>query len=643
VDDAAVPDAGGSLTLDPTGVVGVVRDTANLPVSGGRVYLIPAADVQALQAVAIDLSASPQDTAALTSDEPIEDLLDANEDGYASSATDEAGSYHLADLAEGSYFIAFRPAAADPAHLPGGDRCRKALASASFVGTQLDIRVSNVPSQAATYVGSSTCLTCHGRHRSFRTAHRNGLRVPGVSGPFQDLEHWPDFDAALARFDAGTTLYFYDCDAASSNFSKCKVSETDPTPARTVSFEVLLERDDTKAEGELGHYYMRLTNRINAEEPVRHDIALTYGGAVYKQRYVARLQHPNGSVSHYPLMLQYNPRGDSSHVSANNWPWRDYNSNAWFDYAAGRLKRPPQSKAFDNNCAGCHFTGFSLKGSANDGYRASAVPDVDGDYDFDGDGRSEEINLGCEGCHGPGSEHLESKSDGMAIVSPALLTPEREMMICGFCHSRPKGLGGGGTDAPLSADGLMPRPGLRRSEFAVSFTQRVDGEAKDFHASGDSKSHHQQYSDFLRSDMYRNGTELMTCSSCHDAHGSDTYPKQLVGSADDSSICTGCHAEEAYSGLTRHVADKTGNQHRSVGSSELRCTSCHMVKTISSGAQSLALLDDTPSSAAPVQYLQGDISSHRFNVPLRGAATQQPVATTLACASCHATFLDNPP
>ena len=142
--------------------------------------------------------------------------------------------------------------------------------------------------------------------------------------------------------------------------------------------------------------------------------------------------------------------------------------------------------------------------------------------------------------------------------------------------------------------------------------------------------------------MYRNGTELMTCSSCHDAHGNDKFPKPLTASPADNSICTSCHSQPVYTSPADHVAEKTGNRHNTVGSAALLCTACHMVKTAASGAQSLGLLDDSPALATPVQYLQGDISSHRFKVPVRAAAALQPTASTLACASCHSTFLTNP-
>jgi hypothetical protein len=65
-----------------------------------------------------------------------------------------------------------------------------------------------------------------------RTAHRVSLQVPGVRGPYQDISPWGSaFDAALRAFDAGKTLYYYDCDPARAGDAKCRVSDVDPALA----------------------------------------------------------------------------------------------------------------------------------------------------------------------------------------------------------------------------------------------------------------------------------------------------------------------------------------------------------------------------------------------------------------------------
>ncbi|HEX7477445.1 MAG TPA: cytochrome c3 family protein [Polyangiales bacterium] len=632
------------IALETKGVVGMVRDPSGQLVGSGTVYLIPVADLTALAKQPIDLSLGTSAAAALAIDEPLEDLLDANAGKYTSANVAVDGSYRFTQLAKGQYFVVFRPGAKDAYHLPGGDRCRKAFDQASLLGTQLDIEVSGRASDAATYVGSSACFGCHGRHRSMRTAHRLGLQVPATRGQFQDTSALPNFDAALSAFEQGAKLYYYGCDPTRAGDAKCRVSETDPTiatPSAVISFELHLGRAAAVPKGEVGAYTVDIVNRLGSGT-AHYDVVLTYGGAVAKQRYLTRRTNTNGSFSYYLLPLQHNDAGDNSYPQSDDWVWKDYQSEQWYDFAASALIEPGNTHAFDNNCAGCHMTGFRLTGDATAGYSAHAVGDINGDFDFDGDGKREEINTGCEDCHGPASEHLEAKVRGLRIVSPSLLTPEREVMICGRCHSRPQGKGGGGTEAPLGSDGRMPRAGLRRSEFITGFTTRVDGESTDFHASGDSKSNHQQYSDYIRSKMYRNSSSLVACSTCHDAHGNDTNTHQLRSAANDNTACTTCHNGADFTTLSGHLNKVTMYPHAAVDPTQLVCTACHMVKTVASGARHPELLDKVPTTATPVQYFHGDTASHRFFVTPRASSAVQPVAATLACGACHAAKLANP-
>lgn len=629
------------LVLEPLGLVGLVRDAAGNRVESGSVVLVPNADVSALSGTPLDLSLAPAAAAAVPHDEPIEDLIDADTGTYARASVDVTGEYRFVTLTDGDYFVVWVPDELDTSRLPGGDRCRSAISSGSLVGAQLDIRVSATPSSSATFVGSSTCMTCHGRHRAMRTAHFAGLQVPGRRGDLQDTAHWPGFDRAVEAFEAGTVLYFWDCDGSSGDASKCSVSESAPAGPATVSFEMAFGRDVSRGRGAPGEYFVDIVNRLGIGS-ARYELSLTYGGALGAQQFFVRLPNAGGSYSYFALPLTMNAGGDVGRANPDDWPWRDDHSERWYDHTASSLREPDAADSFDNNCAGCHFTGFSLSGSDGAGWRASAVADPLGAFDYDDDGRLEEINTGCESCHGPGSEHLESGARRDRIVSPGLLTPGREVQICGSCHSRPSGLGGGGTEAPLSSDGRMPRPGIRRADVFESHTARPHAPASAFWPSGHSSQPHQQAEDFLRTTMYRNGSELMTCSSCHDPHGSDDHPSELRFDPTLNDGCTSCHSSEEYTSVRMHVETATSDPHRGAPVEDLQCIRCHMVGTASSGARVPELLDRILPADPPVQYLHGDIASHLFTVPARALAADQPTAFTLRCASCHASFLPNP-
>jgi predicted CXXCH cytochrome family protein len=641
---AAAPPAVTGVQLEPNGLIGTVHDPSELASAGGSIYLVPAADVASLAKQPIDLTLTPSDAESAAQDEPLEDLLDKNASSYQRAQVDESGSYRFTTLQAGSYFVVWKPADGDDYHAPGGSACRAALDRVSLVGTRLDIRVSGRPSRAATYTGSSSCIGCHGRHRSMRSAHRVGLQVPGVRGALQDVSPWPAYDAGLAAFERALTLYYYDCDATRAPEAPCRVASVDPTGTLSnavVRFELHLARDQAHKQGELGAYIVQIVNRSGGGAN-SYPVVLTYGGALYRQQYLTQRRNPDGSASYFVLPLQFNAAGLATYPSSDDWPFRDYQSSQWYDFANSRLIEPEAARAFDSNCAGCHFTGMRLTGNPSDGLHARAVADSNGEFDIDGDGRLDEINVGCESCHGPGSEHIESRTRGQRIVSPSLLTPERELVLCGACHSRPQGKAAGGTEAPLSASGYMPAPGVRRRDYLRDFTQRVDASARELYPSGDSKSNHQQYGDFMHSGMYRNGRVLMTCSSCHDAHGSDSATHMLLKAADDNSSCTGCHSSSEFTAPRGHVTKATGFVHDGTEEMFFVCTSCHMVRTASSGARHPELLDALPTGVKPVQYFHGDLASHRFAVTRRDAANLQPVAASLACGFCHGAMLANP-
>jgi hypothetical protein len=635
-------------------LVGRVIEPNLLPVPGGTVYLVPATDVEALAQIPIDLSVlflSPGETAALTFDEPIEDLLDSNANTYEQTPVDVDGVYRFETLPEGRHFVVWTPADGDTEHLPGGDSSNVSFDTASLVGMQLDIRVSSQPSGSATYVGSSTCMVCHGLHSTTRTAHNVGLQVPGVRSALQDVSPWPDFDDGLEAFEEDAILYYYDCNEATAGFSKCKVSrDTDPTdpgpPAVVVSFEVRLKYDDTKQPGQ--EYSLDLVNRLGAQETESYDVMLTYGGALGKQQYLTRRTNMDGSLSYFVLPVQYNYEGDFSNDSSDDWPWRDYRSDLWYDFGTDTLRQPDNAESFDNNCAGCHMTGYRLGGSGADGWSAHAVVDSDGAFDYDGDGRVELINTGCESCHGPGSEHLELSPRGSYIVSPGLLTPGRQAALCGSCHSRPLGRGAGETGLPLSLTNEMPPPGIRRAAFAENHTTRVSGAPEAFFASGDARAQYQQYSDHLRSRHYRNPIRLTACTGCHSPHANDAEVSSMDDSGNPNARCTTCHSPDANPELyplTKHVADVTGVSSHD-GFEALLCTECHMVPTAQSGAALPALLDTGGAGQLDVQYYWNDIASHRMTVTRWADFTgqpDQPIAFTNKCGACHVSFLPNPP
>lgn len=620
----------GQLPIQPNGVVGFVKNTADAAVAGGTVYFVPAADVAALPATTVEVNS--------TNDEPLEDLIAANAATYQKAAVGTDGAYTLTTLAAGTYFVTFVPATSDPAHLPGGSAARLARDATTLVGTQLDLRVSSAAPADAEYVGSGVCVSCHGRAHISQTMHRIGIWSGYESGRLQDFgPRFGDlYQAIEEKFEAvgGTTIYFYGYDAA-RGFDKYRTSETDPGAGVAATVRVFRDGADLK---------MTLTNVQNPADPARtYVVDFVYGGGVKKQRYVTRLTNASGQY-HVMLPVQFQHDGDEAYSDRTRKVWRDYHLDFWYDEATDTFVEPAARRSFEKNCASCHASSAQLVGSDATTWSLKTVEDIfydSGDFDFDGDGVKDEMNVGCESCHGPGSKHWETAGQGKYIVSPSLLTPEREAMICGQCHSRPKGAFG--TDSPVNAQGWMMKAGTSRNEFLANYaTTQLDGAAGDYYTDPDrhSKSHHQQYSDFIRSGMYKNEYALMTCATCHDPHrrteflGQTEEARQLRNDpSDNAASCgNGCHDAQADD-LETHL-NTVGIALAANKAQYALCSDCHLTKAAKTGA-------GRPGPVINgVQYWENDISSHLFKVPDKALANTagMPVPYTTGtepCRTCH--------
>jgi hypothetical protein len=671
-DDAVAPTA----TQQSPGLY--VTDTAGEPVAGALIYGIPAADVEALSAVAISRSGTDTDTAygtysaeALTVDEPLEDLINGNFAGVAAYAaedallTDDNGYVALpAEVANdpGKYFIYVKPADTDTSHLPGGSLCREAVAVADYVGKVVNITVSTKPSDTASFVGSSSCLAagCHADYVSLtQTAHKLGFMAPGAPSGLQDVAMFDDDDdeynggLALAKYgpgdatSGGTTIWFYDYDSTRS-FDKFKTLESDPSadPAFTGTIYATV-----RIYSNGGKYYAQFTNLVNGADPnspMTKEVVLTYGGGLYKQRPITMVDD-----NLFMVPLQFNSRGDEASADRVRKQWRDYHLDWWvasIDATPGSetmtFKTKPAAKvSVDVQCAPCHFNGYTSSdtGNADAGgvdhyFQATGVADANGET-HPVLAENQELNIGCETCHGPGSEHVAANGMGVAIVTPQNLTPERETIICGQCHSRSQGQGTYKNDSPLDADNKMMVAGTSRADFLANNTSRHDSAKKDMHSDLEhSKAHHQQYTDFIQSSKYRNGTMLLTCASCHDLHAPGTDRHQLSGSS-DGSLCLSCHVDVE---IVAHQTAKTG-----ANMGTITCIDCHNAKTANSGAGRNQTAAEGFTGASLKLYLHGDISSHRFDVPTKDKATlgsSMPVpytspnaANTGKCGLCHNT------
>jgi hypothetical protein len=600
-------------------VKGVVEDGSGQKVANATVWLIPAADVAAMAKTPIEVKKDAKN------DEPLEDNLAANRERYLKAKSGATGEFNVAAVPSGKYFLYVEPA--DSSYLPGGDKSRKSLSNVEMAATPVTIKVSGNVAAGAKYVGTSTCLGCHDDHDAFKsTLHRNGIQVIGKMSKLQDVSRFPEFNDGLNKLMTGTKFWFHSYDKT-RGFDKYQISDKAPADPASVSFTATFAKD---ADGKLK---FTTENAKDPSDPPRtYPVELTYGGGVYKQRYLFRV-----GANLFPF-VQYNTLGDNANGDRSRKVWRDYHADWLFNEETGKLDNPKPAKSFDKECASCHYNGYTLTKNANGDYIAGSANDPEGEMDIDGDGTPNEINMGCENCHGPGSNHVKAPKAKKAanIVSPGKLAAERASMICGQCHSRPQG--NLKNDQPVNADNKMMLPGTSRNAFLAEYTTREDAAPKDFWADGlHSKSHHQQYTDFIKSSKHRNGNHLVACADCHEPHGKAKFAHQMKLDSNSAESCTTCH--KGNTDIGKHVMAKTKCN---VAPEKITCSSCHNTKTMQTGAGMGKGLTGKDGK----NYWMNDITSHLYDVPrkdnvgVKGVepGKAMPIPYTHSCGSgCHNT------
>jgi predicted CXXCH cytochrome family protein len=262
----------------------------------------------------------------------------------------------------------------------------------------------------------------------------------------------------------------------------------------------------------------------------KDDIALVYGGK-WKQRYFKRV-----GDDYFVLPAQW----DVTHKL-----WRPYfvkNGTDWWAplYPPDNMQRPTGPL-----CDGCH--------SVN--------------YDIDTK-KVTEWNVGCERCHGPGSDHVEHPHKPN-IVNPAKLNYVQASDTCIQCHSQGEPL-----TNPIKGKYYDWPVGFHMGKRLVDFWKLEDhkiGELSFTHfPDGTAHKNRMQGNDFVQSLMYTRG---VTCFSCHDAHGTDN-DAMLIKPVKE--LCSTCHGPNTQNGPRAPTLE--AHTHHAAGSAGSECVACHMPK-----------------------------------------------------------------
>jgi predicted CXXCH cytochrome family protein len=284
---------------------------------------------------------------------------------------------------------------------------------------------------------------------------------------------------------------------------------------------------------------------IDAKEPAKrktYAAVRTYGGWGWKQRY-----HVKIGDSHYILPIQWNQATSR---------WVPYNLQNWYN-EDGSLREPALNKSFEAQCSGCHNTGLEIQKTTGGEFRTTYV----------------ELNIGCERCHGPGSEHVKSGGAKTAIVNPRKLSFERGIEVCGQCHSRglsqPNGVHEFAWDDANNQGYVLGQPLSRYYS---------DKGGRWAEPEGHSRQHHQQWLDYQKSKHF--GAKI-TCFDCHDPHGGPGE-NQLVKADYNNTLCLSCHVKDKRFASNEAIRKHTRHNYAPETRGTSRCSSCHLVATASS-------------------------------------------------------------
>lgn len=294
------------------------------------------------------------------------------------------------------------------------------------------------------------------------------------------------------------------------------------------------------------------------------DIAFVYGSK-WKQRYFKKI-----GDDYYPLPAQW----DITHQK-----WRPYfvKDDWWVShYPADNFKRPTSS-----TCDGCHSVNYNIS--------TKLVT---------------EWNVGCERCHGPGSEHVKNPVVA-TIVNPSRLDYTEATDTCIQCHSQ-----GRPPTNPIQGKYYDWPVGFQMGKKLSDFWKLEDhklGETTFTHfADGTAHKNRMQGNDFVTSLMYSHG---VSCFTCHDSHGSgnDALLRKPA-----NMICLDCHGPKSPNGPREPTIEE--HTHHKTGSAGSECVECHMPKI----AQTL-----------------GDVNVRSHTFRFVGPAKTDALKIPNACNVCH--------
>lgn len=482
--------------------------------------------------------------------------------------------------------------------------------------------------QSNSYVGPETCLSCHtGSFAPDATGWRQTLHANGYSAVLNDTYSMVVKKGIVADYNQNKIDDFKD----GLDFNKIS-SVFDPYKPNA---PILGYSDSTGYTITIGD----LTNRVY----------LTYGGSgMWKQRYAVRIKTTEGeSKDFYISPIQYN-EVTHQYVLYHADAWYDANNKPIYSSISTLSDASQNSRSLAKGCAGCHVTGLTLSKTTNGEWVAhgagvnneSAYKNNPSYFDLDQDGKLDQMNTGCERCHGPGGNHVASGGDTTKIINPEKLTVEQANNLCGMCHSRGHSKPNGTFSFPYDDQNMTS---WETGDLVDTYYADAGGYWGD---EINSKKHHQQFEDFYKSTKPTFKYHKVACYNCHDPHSSkqehqivteindkdaNGNPIVIPTQVDNNTLCLACHATHGdFQNITKTMVMNYADNKQQIGqvvsqhthhpydpegtTASSRCITCHMPKIAKSA----------------INY---DIHSHTFEAipPEKTINYQMPNSCAVSC------------
>lgn len=276
----------------------------------------------------------------------------------------------------------------------------------------------------------------------------------------------------------------------------------------------------------------------HATSGIRYQLVLRDGQAwmIYD-----RTVPDTGPFLHGQQLLSYyigsGRRGRTYLFEKDRWwfeaPVNYYSRKRLWDMAPnyGSARSMPDTLPVDSNCLHCHT-----------GKVQTALPESRNMY---AGPPFKAAGVTCAACHGDPAQHLAQQGHG-PIVNPSALSPAKRDSVCLQCHLE-------GEAAIYRAGKSLAayQPGDDLARFVVYFVNAN-------HQEGGGRAT-SQYEALLKSACKRASGDKLTCTTCHDPHGSPAAEERV---SFYRSKCLACHTGEKMA--TEHHPEQRD------------CAICHM-------------------------------------------------------------------